>query len=242
MLMMKSLAQELAPHHIRVNSIGPGAIKTPINRMAWETPEAEAELLKLIPYKSVGLPEDIAQGRCLVCVGRIRLCDRHYAICRWRDDALSRVCYRRIISSLMYGPLSRITRRRKRGSWNHDHRASRSRINQARGDASPLQQTSLDPRLNPVRFRGGTRPMEFPADKRSQSEAAVIRRICAGENELFVELVQPYQKMAIWQRSLSSRTSTMRRRSPRRRYSRRSRTSPSSAGSAGSVPGSCRLR
>ncbi len=62
MLMMKSLAQELAPHHIRVNSIGPGAIKTAINRMAWETPEAEAELLKLIPYNRVGLPEDIARA------------------------------------------------------------------------------------------------------------------------------------------------------------------------------------
>jgi glucose 1-dehydrogenase len=62
MLMMKSMAQELAPHRIRVNSIGPGAIKTPINRMAWETPEAEAELLKLIPYERVGLPEDIARA------------------------------------------------------------------------------------------------------------------------------------------------------------------------------------
>jgi glucose 1-dehydrogenase len=62
MLMMKSMAQEVAPHRIRVNSIGPGAIKTPINRMAWETPEAEAELLKLIPYERVGLPEDIARA------------------------------------------------------------------------------------------------------------------------------------------------------------------------------------
>ena len=33
-----------------------GAIKTPINRIAWETPEAEAELLKLIPYQRVGQP------------------------------------------------------------------------------------------------------------------------------------------------------------------------------------------
>jgi glucose 1-dehydrogenase len=62
MLMMKSLAQELAPHRIRVNSIGPGAIKTPINRAAWETPEAEAELLKLIPYNRVGVPDDIAEA------------------------------------------------------------------------------------------------------------------------------------------------------------------------------------
>ncbi len=62
MLMMKSLAQELAPRHIRVNSIGPGAIKTPINFSAWATPEAEAELLKLIPYYRVGVPEDIARA------------------------------------------------------------------------------------------------------------------------------------------------------------------------------------
>jgi glucose 1-dehydrogenase len=62
MLMMKSMAQELAPHRIGVNSIGTGAIKTPINRMAWETPEAEAGLLKLIAYERVGLPEDIARA------------------------------------------------------------------------------------------------------------------------------------------------------------------------------------
>ncbi len=61
MLLMKSMAQELAPHKIRVNSIAPGAIKTPINRSAWETPEAEAELLKLIPYNRVGIPEDIGK-------------------------------------------------------------------------------------------------------------------------------------------------------------------------------------
>lgn len=62
MLLMKTMAQELAPHKIRVNSIAPGAIKTPINRDAWDTPEAEAELLKLIPYNRVGIPEDIGKA------------------------------------------------------------------------------------------------------------------------------------------------------------------------------------
>lgn len=61
MLLMKSIAQELAPHKIRVNSIGPGAIKTNINRKAWETPEAEEELIKMIPYKRVGEPVDIGR-------------------------------------------------------------------------------------------------------------------------------------------------------------------------------------
>ena len=62
MLLMKSMAQELAPYKIRVNSIAPGAIKTPINSDAWDTPEAEAELLKLIPYNRVGIPEDIGKA------------------------------------------------------------------------------------------------------------------------------------------------------------------------------------
>jgi len=59
MMMMKSIAQEFAPSKIRVNSIGPGAIKTPINHQAWATPAAEKELLKLIPYNRVGVVEDI---------------------------------------------------------------------------------------------------------------------------------------------------------------------------------------
>ena len=59
MLMMKSIAQEFAPYKIRVNSIGPGAIKTPINHEAWDTPAAEKKLLELIPYNRVGVVEDI---------------------------------------------------------------------------------------------------------------------------------------------------------------------------------------
>jgi glucose 1-dehydrogenase len=60
-LLMKSVAQELGPRKIRVNSICPGAIKTAINRAAWQTPEAEAKLLELIPYKRVGESCDIAK-------------------------------------------------------------------------------------------------------------------------------------------------------------------------------------
>ena len=62
MMMTKSIAQEVAPHRIRVNSIAPGAIKTPINVEAWETPEALEELYKLIPYKRIGLPEEIGRA------------------------------------------------------------------------------------------------------------------------------------------------------------------------------------
>jgi glucose 1-dehydrogenase len=67
MQLMKTLAQELAPHKIRVNSIAPGAIETPINRSAWDTPAAKAKLLKLIPYGRVGSPEDI--GKAAVWLG-----------------------------------------------------------------------------------------------------------------------------------------------------------------------------
>ena len=59
MMLMKSLAQEYAPMKIRVNSIGPGAIRTPINHAAWQTPESYNQLLKLIPQKRIGEAEDI---------------------------------------------------------------------------------------------------------------------------------------------------------------------------------------
>ena len=62
LLMMKSLAQELAPHRIRVNSIAPGAIRTPINTSAWSTQEAYDQLMTLVPYKRIGEPEDIARA------------------------------------------------------------------------------------------------------------------------------------------------------------------------------------
>lgn len=56
MLLMKSIAVEVAEHKIRVNSIGPGAIKTPINKESWD------ELEESIPYGRVGDPEDIARA------------------------------------------------------------------------------------------------------------------------------------------------------------------------------------
>lgn len=61
-MMVKTLAQELAPQRIRVNAIGPGAIRTPINTAAWNTEDAYAALMKLVPYRRIGEPEDIAQA------------------------------------------------------------------------------------------------------------------------------------------------------------------------------------
>lgn len=62
MMMMKSIAQEVAPYRIRVNSISPGAIRTPINKSAWDTTEAYDELMKLIPYRRIGEIEDIGRA------------------------------------------------------------------------------------------------------------------------------------------------------------------------------------
>jgi glucose 1-dehydrogenase len=61
-LLMESMAQELSPEKIRVNAIAPGAIRTEINRPAWQTPEAQRALLKLIPYGRIGEAQDVAQA------------------------------------------------------------------------------------------------------------------------------------------------------------------------------------
>ncbi|NQW85301.1 MAG: SDR family oxidoreductase [Alcaligenaceae bacterium] len=62
MLMMKSIAQEVAPLRIRVNSIAPGAVRTPINTQAWNTPQAYSDLMHLVPYQRIGEPEDIGRA------------------------------------------------------------------------------------------------------------------------------------------------------------------------------------
>jgi glucose 1-dehydrogenase len=61
-MLMKTLAQEVAPLRIRVNSISPGAIRTPINKDAWSTPEAYEALMRLVPAKRIGEPEDIGRA------------------------------------------------------------------------------------------------------------------------------------------------------------------------------------
>lgn len=62
MMLMQSMAQELAAYRIRVNSIAPGAIRTEINKSVWNDPERYAGLLKLMPYGRIGEPSDIAQA------------------------------------------------------------------------------------------------------------------------------------------------------------------------------------
>ena len=60
-MFMQTLAQEFGGRKIRVNSICPGAIQTPINTGAWNTPQALASLMTLIPYNRIGQPSDIGK-------------------------------------------------------------------------------------------------------------------------------------------------------------------------------------
>lgn len=60
-MLMQTIAQEYGRQKIRVNSICPGAIKTPINKVAWETQAAYNSLMELIPDNRIGVPADIGK-------------------------------------------------------------------------------------------------------------------------------------------------------------------------------------
>jgi 3-dehydrosphinganine reductase len=60
-MLSKTLAQEAAPYGVRVLSVAPGAIKTPINRSVWSNPQSMQDLLEMIPLNRLGEPEDIAR-------------------------------------------------------------------------------------------------------------------------------------------------------------------------------------
>jgi glucose 1-dehydrogenase len=94
-MMMKSMAQELAPHRIRVNSIGPGAIRTPINTAAWNTPGAYADLMTLVPYKRIASPRCQRGGVPRLRHGRLH--QRRHDFRRWRHDLLPRLRHRRLM-------------------------------------------------------------------------------------------------------------------------------------------------
>ena len=60
-MLTKTLAQEAAPHGVRVLAVGPGAVKTPINRSVWSDPQSLKDLLEKIPLKRIGEPDEIAR-------------------------------------------------------------------------------------------------------------------------------------------------------------------------------------
>jgi glucose 1-dehydrogenase len=61
-MMMKSIAQEVAPFRIRVNALSPGAVRTPINESAWSSREQYNQLMTLIPYRRIGEPNEIGRA------------------------------------------------------------------------------------------------------------------------------------------------------------------------------------
>jgi len=59
-MLMRTLCDELAPHKITINNIGPGAIATPINKGTLADPEKVKALDAGIPLGRVGQPEEVA--------------------------------------------------------------------------------------------------------------------------------------------------------------------------------------
>src|SRR3954453_10759999 len=69
-LFAQSIARELAPHGIRVVSVAPGAIETPINRDVLNDPDAKREVLEEIPLGRWGTVDDVAQAIAWVASDR----------------------------------------------------------------------------------------------------------------------------------------------------------------------------
>ena len=66
-MLMQTLALELAPHKIRVNSLSPGAIKTRINKEVWSNPDAKEDLMEIIPYQRLGQSVEVASVAAWLC-------------------------------------------------------------------------------------------------------------------------------------------------------------------------------
>ena len=60
-MLTKNMAQEAAPHGVRVLAVAPGAIETPINRAVWTDPKSRQDLLDKIPLRRIGDPKEIAR-------------------------------------------------------------------------------------------------------------------------------------------------------------------------------------
>ncbi len=60
-MLMRNAAVELAPLHIRVNNVAPGAIATPINRVEMADPAKVRALAEIVPLGRMGEPEEVAE-------------------------------------------------------------------------------------------------------------------------------------------------------------------------------------
>lgn len=56
----RTLAVELGPHNIRVNSIVPGYIRTEFSRALWEDPSKLERIVEATPLRRMGAPDDVS--------------------------------------------------------------------------------------------------------------------------------------------------------------------------------------
>ena len=69
-LFAQSVAKELAPHGIRVVSVAPGAIATPINQKVLDDPKQRRQVESEIPLGRWGQVSDVAQAVAWVASDR----------------------------------------------------------------------------------------------------------------------------------------------------------------------------
>ncbi|MBM3491916.1 MAG: SDR family oxidoreductase [Alphaproteobacteria bacterium] len=65
-MLVKVLAQELAPHGIRANVVSPGMVRTMMTELVYQDPVLKAEREEQVPLRRVATPEDIAAGICFL--------------------------------------------------------------------------------------------------------------------------------------------------------------------------------
>ena len=66
-MLTKTMALELATERVRVNSVAPGAIQTPINENVWGDPAMLKDLLRKIPVERMGQIEEVAACVAFLC-------------------------------------------------------------------------------------------------------------------------------------------------------------------------------